>query len=435
MSILIRGAHILVPSNNGFDVLKNAYLGISNGIIDYIGYDNPLKSPEKKYDEVKDFTGKMLIPGLVNAHTHTGMGLLRGLGSDLPLQEWLHVMWPIEDKMTERDLQVGMEHALLEMISSGTTSFTDMYMMPHAMIDIIGKSGLKANLSRVMQCFDPNQDYESYSRVHEARELFKKFNGSYDDRIRIDFDMHAEYTITEDIARKYSQECKKNNGRMHIHLSETEREVNTCKEKYNKSPFQWFNDIGTFDSPTLAAHCVVLSEEDMDILALKKVSVAHNPTSNLKLGSGVAPVLELLNRGVNVCLGTDGAASNNNLNMFEEMHLAAILHKGITKDPTVLPAYEVLKMATINGAKAQGRDDTGSLKVGKKADIVALDLNKAHLIPYSDLISNLTYSAQGSDVYMTMVNGNILYENGVFLTLDEERILEETKRVVKNLVE
>ena len=220
---------------------------------------------------------------------------------------------------------------------------------------------------------------------------------------------------------------------MHIHLSETKSEHDTCIEKYGKTPAQWMNDLGVFDVPSAAAHCVWVTEEDRTLLRQKGVSVVHNPTSNMKLGSGFAPVPQLLTEGVNVALGTDGAASNNNLNMLEELHLAAILHNGYHRDAALLPAGQVLEMATVNGARLQGRDDTGTIEAGKRADIMAIDLSAPHLCPHLDTVGLAVYSAQAADVCMTMVDGRVLYENGEFLTLDKERVLYEARAAAKRL--
>ena len=252
-------------------------------------------------------------------------------------------------------------------------------------------------------------------------------------RIRIDFAIHAEYTNFPHIVEAYSADCKALGGRMQVHLSETVREHEECVAKYGKTPARWFYDLGTFDSPTAAAHCVAVTEEDLQLLLEKGVSPIHNPSSNMKLGSGFAPIPRMLDLGLNVTLGTDGAASNNNLNLFEEMHLASILHNGFTHDPTLMKPAQVLAMATRNGAKLQGREDTGVLEVGKKADLIALDLQRPHLYPNLNPLALVAYAAQGSDVVLTMVDGKILYENGEFLTLDADKIMYEAKAAVKHL--
>lgn len=430
-SILFKNAGILATKNIEFEFIENGYLAVDGERIDYIGKEEP----KKKYDEEKDCSGLILTPGFVNCHGHSAMTLLRGVGSDLPLQDWLHVMWPIEDRMNEEDLRCGMDLSIMEMLASGTTSFTDMYLMPWAVADTIGKSGIKANFSRVMQAFQEmdDSDYDSYYRVKETEDLVSAFHNSYSERLKVDYAIHAEYTCKPLVVRRYSEDCLKKGLKMQIHLSETKKEHVECIEKYGKTPTEWFNDLGCFENPTLAAHCVWVEESDMDILKEKGVTVVHNPTSNLKLGSGFAPIPKMIEKGINVALGTDGAASNNNLNFMEEIHLASIIHNGRLGDPTVMDPETVLKMATINGAMAQGREDTGSLEVGKKADIVAFDVNKPHLTPNLNPEALLVYSAQGSDVCMTMVDGNILYENGEFKTIDRERVYSEVKKSIARL--
>ena len=430
MKLLLKNCDILAADGGGYRWLKNAYLGIDGSVIDYIGESRP----QGAYDREKDMSGRLLAPGLINCHGHTAMTLLRGVGSDLPLQEWLFdKMMPIEDKFTARDIQVGNALALLEMISTGTTSYSDMYFHADTAVENAVAAGIKANLCRPNQCFNPEETYAQNTRAQESIQLFKDCNGMADGRILIDFSIHAEYTNFPHIVEAYSADCKALGGRMHIHLSETKKEHDECVAKYGKTPARWFNDLGTFDSPTFAAHCVWVTEEDMVLMREKGVSPVHNPTSNMKLGSGFAPIPRMLELGLNVALGTDGAASNNNLNMMEEMHLAAVLHNGFTQDPTLMKPAQVLNMATRNGARLQGRSDTGSLEVGKKADIIAIDLTRPHLFPNVDPLALMTYSAQGSDVVMTMVDGRILYENGEFLTLDADRILHAAKTCVDRL--
>ena len=430
MKLLLKNCDILAADGDGYRWLKSAYLGIDGSVIDYIGEIRP----QADYDREKDMSGRLLAPGLINCHGHTAMTLLRGVGSDLPLQEWLfEKMMPIEDQFTARDIQVGNALALLEMISTGTTSYSDMYFHADTAVENAVAAGIKANLCRPNQCFNIEESYAQNTRAQESIQLFKYCNGMADGRILIDFAIHAEYTNFPHIVEAYSADCKALGGRMHIHLSETKKEHDECVAKYGKTPARWFNDLGTFDSPTFAAHCVWVTEEDMALMKEKGVSPVHNPTSNMKLGSGFAPIPRMLELGLNVALGTDGAASNNNLNMMEEMHLAAVLHNGFTQDPTLMKPAQVLNMATRNGARLQGRGDTGALEVGKKADIIAIDLPRPHLFPNVDPLALMTYSAQGSDVVMTMVDGRILYENGEFLTLDADRILHAAKTCVERL--
>lgn len=430
MKTLFKNADILLFEKGIYNVIKNAYLAVDGDKISYIGKT----APDGDFDIIKDMSGKLLMSGLYNCHNHCPMVLLRGVGSDLPLNEWLfNKVFPIEDKLTADEIYAGTNLALLEMLACGTVSFSDMYFEPQVTAKAVAESGMKANLTRPVQSFDPNEEAKDSFRIAQSIELYDEWNNAADGRVLIDFSIHAEYTCTEKIARAYSEECNKRGGLMHIHLSETAKEHNECKEKYGKTPAQWFNDLGAFDSRSFAAHCVTLEDSDMEIILQKGVNVVHNPSSNMKLGSGFARVQKMLDMGINVALGTDGAASNNNLDMIEEMHLASIIHNGYSQDATIMNSDTVIRMATQNGAKLQGRNDCGDLKVGNKADIIAISLDKPHLRPIIDEKALITYSAQSSDVYMTMVDGKILYENGEYTTLDKEKIYFETKKAIKKL--
>lgn len=429
MSVLFENAKIITCENGALKVLKDAFLGVDGEYIDYIGSERPSKA----YSEKKNMYGKLLMPGLVNAHTHTSMTLIKGIGSNLPLMDWLHSMWKIEDDLTAEDCVAGENMAILEMLSGGTTSFTDMYIFPEKTYKCVEESGIKANICRVVMNGEDCENYLDFFKVQEAIRLHEDFDGAFDGRLKVDWSVHAEYTIGEKVAQGWAEEVQKRGGRLHIHLSETENEQNGCLTKRGMTPARWFDELGYFNIPTSAAHCVWLTEDDMQILKNKEVSAVHCPTSNLKLGSGIAPVAQMLSQGINVALGTDGSASNNNLNMFEEMHIASIMHNGFSKNPTLLKSDDALKMATLNGAKAQGRADTGVLETGKKADLIALDLDKPHLVPDFDSVSLVTYSAQASDVCMTMVDGKILYENGEYLTMDKDKIFYDFNKAIERL--
>ena len=426
MKTLLKNALVYTPEES-----YSGYLAVEDKVISYVGKERPAGS----FDREKDMSGKLLMPGLFNCHTHTPMTLLRGVGSDLPLQTWLFDnIFPIEARLTPEMMRVGTELAMLEMIATGTVSFTDMYFYPDAMVEAILRSGMKANISQHVQAFDAGDKYATNQQVQVMEHLYKTYHGAAEDHIRVDACLHAEYTnFSEDVARGVAAFSKEHGLCNHVHLSETASEHAECKTRHNMTPAGWFESIGMFDRPCTAAHCLWVEPEDEIILRSHGVSVAHNPTSNMKLGSGFAPIPALMDVGINVTLGTDGTASNNNLNMFEEMHLAAIIHNGFHKDAAYMPAKKLVEMATANGAKAQGRMDTGVLEAGKKADIIALDLEKPHLVPNLDTTALLVYSAQGSDVVMTMVDGQILYENGEFLTLDQERIFAEVREAVKEL--
>lgn len=428
MSILFKNVTLLLKQENGTYLdYKNAYLGIDGKYIDYIGTTKPLKD----YDTIKDYTNKLIMPGLVNAHTHSPMVFLRGLGAGLPLDKWLNEsIFPTEAKLTKRHIEVSSYYAILELLASGVTSFTDMYFFPEETAKAVKDSGIKANLCKYINCFDDNAKLVD-TQAYESLDFFKQYHKSCDDRLHVDFSIHAEYTNKAHIVKEYSEMCKENNGRMHVHISETRDEVINCLDKYGVSPVKWFEDLGTFENPTCAAHVVYPINDDLDILKKHNVSVIHNPTSNLYLGSGFAPVKEMLDMGINVALGTDGAASNNNLNMFEEMNLCSILFNGMHHDPLCLQDEDAISMATVNGYKLQGRDDVGLIEIGKRADIIAIDLNSLHLYPILDYPAIVTKSAQASDVCMTMVDGNILYENGEYLTLDKDKIIFEFKQEVE----
>lgn len=430
MKTLFKNCDIVTTTDSGFEVIRNGFCGVDGVYICYLGTD----MPAEKYDIIKDMTGRVLYPGLINAHNHAAMTLLRGIGSDLPLKEWLYDnMFPTEDKLRAEDVKAGTELAILEMLSTGTVSFSDMYYFCDTTADCVIESGMKANLCRALSAFDPNEAYKDSYRVKEALSLYNNYNNAANGRIKIDLSIHAEYTCLEDIVRRHSEKCKELGAIMHIHLSETKSEHDACIEKYGKTPARWFYDLGAFDSPTLAAHCVWVTDEDIALMKECGVSPVHCPTSNLKLGSGFARVQHMLKEGLNVGLGTDGAASNNNLNMLEELHLCSVVHNGYNQDPTIMNPNDTVKMATLNGAKIQGRTDCGGIKVGNRADIIALNFDKPHLLPAFDPLAMLCYSAQGSDVCMTMVDGRILYENGEFLTMDKERIYHDVKKALKHL--
>lgn len=414
-----------------FSVIKNGYLGVDGDRISYIGN----MPPQDKYDAVREMKKCLLMAGLYNMHTHTSMVLLRGVGSDLPLHRWLEeAMFPIEAKMTPEDISVGTRLAMLEMMASGIVSFTDMYDMPRVTAEEVAAAGMKANLNRPVLAFDKSEPYEKNFRAKESIEFYDECNNMADGRIKADFGIHAEYTCHADVVQKYGEVCKQRGAVMHLHLSETIKEHEECKERNGgKTPAQWFNSLGVFESPTVAAHCVMVDAGDIEILREKKVTAVHNPSSNMKLGSGFMPIADMMERGVHIAIGTDGAASNNNLNMFEEIHLASVIHKGHANAPTIVAPAKLLAMATEDGAAAQGRTDCGELKVGCKADIIAINLDKPHLMPVHDIAPLLVYSAQASDVVMTMVDGAILYENGEYLTIDKEKVVHDLKRSVARL--
>ncbi|MBE6633535.1 MAG: amidohydrolase [Ruminococcaceae bacterium] len=419
-------------------LLKNATLlpeyGYGNALVHVLVKDKKIKEiytelpSELTVNETVDCGGNLLIPAFYNAHCHAAMTLFRGFGEDLPLKRWLEEkIFPAEERLTFRSVYHATMLAIAEMLKSGIACFSDMYMFEDAVAEAVLATGIKANVSRSLVSFDPEIEMGKESRMIEAIRLAEWYHGIDDGRILVDFSLHAEYTnvpkacaYVADIARRFQTG-------MQIHLSETENEHNECIGRWGKTPTEFFRDTGVLELPTTAAHGVYLTESDVAILAEKKASVAHNPVSNLKLGSGVMPIRRLIDGGVNVALGTDGVASNNRLDMLRELQTAAILHKGVNRDPEAIKAPEAFKLATLNGAIAQRRFDCGVIRVGNRADLVLLDRTSLHNMPNYDDYAMIAYSAERSDVRMTMVDGRILYRNGEYTSIDEERLRHDCR--------
>ncbi len=363
----------------------------------------------------------LILPGLINCHGHTAMTLLRGLGGGLPLDRWLNeAIFPVEAKMIPEDIRAGMMWGAMEMLAGGTTCIADMYDFPEAGAEVLREIGMRARTCRVGLNFAPN-------RLDECITFTRNFNSSLiphpSSLLLADLCIHSEYLTDEAFCRALADANKELKRPVHLHVSETKKEHEECLNRHGKTPIAYLADTGLLDHGGYAAHCVWCTDDDFRIMADKNVALVHNPSSNMKLGSGFARVPRAMELGVNVALGTDGCASNDNLNLFEEMHLASLIHKGLSQDPTVLSAWDIIEMATKNGARALGLSDVGEIKVGNAADLCMVNLDKPHLIPHSSsLIPNLiVHSMQASDVEMTMVNGEVLYEKGQFLTLNQER--------------
>ncbi len=422
MDILFCGVTAVTVSDAG--VIENAYVGIKDGKIAYIGDKEPENCKNARRISGKN---KVLMPGFVNTHSHIPMTLLRGYADDYSLSDWLNNhIFPAEERLDTRSVSAGVLAGIAEMIASGTTSFSDSYFFCDAIAKAVDESGMKANIARSVTNFDAEIKLNEFKGTAEEVELKEKWHMHDGGRIRIDASIHAEYTTSSSLWNELGSYAREQDIIMQLHLSETRDEHDKCIKKYGKTPARLFADAGVFDARTLAAHCVWVSDEDMQIFKEKGVSVAHNPVSNLKLASGIAPVPKMLNMGINVGLGTDGVASNNNFDMFEELKLAAILHKGNSLDPTLISAPDAIALATVNGASAQGRaGECGAVKEGFDADLILIDFDKPHLTPCHNKVSNLVYACRGSDVCMTMVRGKILYENGEFKTIDWDRIKTE----------
>ena len=375
-----------------------------------------------------DCDRRLLMPGLVNCHGHTAMTLLRGVGAGLPLKRWLEeAIFPVEARMCAEDVRAGTALGAMEMLAGGTTAVADMYDFPAAAESSFSEAGIKVSINRVGLAF---ADDVPPGRLGECVEYVAR---GCEGRINRDFCIHSEYLTNEKFCRELAAANRDFRRPVHLHVSETLQEHEECIRRHGKTPIAYLADTGLLDFGAYAAHCVFATDDDFRIMREKGVSLVHNPTSNMKLGSGFARIPEAIAAGVNVALGTDGCASNDNLNLFEEMHLVALVHKGIRRDPTVLTAWDVLEMATVNGARALGRTDTGEIAPGKKADFCIIDLDRTHLEPCRDLAALIVYSMQASDVAMTVVDGEILYENGQFMRLDPGRVKFEFLQAVRRL--
>jgi 5-methylthioadenosine/S-adenosylhomocysteine deaminase len=354
------------------------------------------------------------------------MTLLRGYADDLPLMEWLEKkIWPVEDKFTGEDVYWATLLAIIEMVKSGTTTFNDQYIFMEEVARAVAETGIRAVLARGMKGVGPSVE----RGLEESRSLIEQWQGGAGGRITVWLGPHAPYTCPPAYMERVLQLAAEYRVGIHIHVAETAGEVEQIKNKYGKTPVKYLQDLGAFRFPVLAAHCVHLTEDDIALLAEGKAAVAHNPESNMKLASGAAPVVAMRRAGITVGLGTDGAASNNNLDMFEEMRSAALLHKLVNRDPLALPAFETLMMATREGARALGLDqEVGALKPGYKADLILIDLNQAHLCPRHKLVAHMVYSARGSDVDTVIIDGRPVMEKRRLLTVDEEMVRHEVER-------
>ena len=422
--------------NGTFAVLQEeksvlrGYMVIEDDLITYIGEEEPQVEEDT---EVIDGTHLFFMPGLINTHGHTAMSLLRGYGDDLALQVWLQEkMWPMEAKFTADDVYWGTSLSVIEMLKGGTTTFLDMYDHMDQVAAVTEQSGMRGVLTRGVIGLCP-PDVQKH-KLEEATAFAKDWHGQARGRITTMISPHAPYTCPPDYIEKFVQVAHDLDLPLHTHMSETAAEVEQNVQDYGLRPVAHLQKLGVFTRPTLVAHGVHLNDEEIGILAAHKVAVSHNPGSNLKLASGVARVPQLLKAGVTVSLGTDSPASNNNLDMFEEMRLAALIHKGVSGDPTAVPASEALRMGTEYGAKSLFLEGIGSLAPGMKADFIALNTDQAHFLPHTDFISHAVYSASAKDVEHVWVDGKQVVKNGDCLTLDEEKIRREAQSAFERLL-
>ena len=425
VDIIIKNGTILTLDSKN-SILENGFLCIRGDRIFKIGTGNPTSF---KAEKIIDAGGGLILPGLVNGHTHAAMSLFRGLADDLPLMEWLNnYIFPAERKMDAEFVYTGTRLALAEMILSGTTTFCDMYLFEDEVAKAARKAGVRCLVGEVLYDF-PSPNYGPVEKGLEYTEsLIQKWRN--DSLVSIAVEPHSLFTCSPELLTSSNELALRYHVPLIIHVAETLAEVAEIKKKYGKTPVRYLDSLGLLGPHLIADHCVHVENPDIKTMAVHGVKVVHNPESNMKLASGIAPVPEMLSQGLTVGLGTDGCASNNNLDLFSEMDTAAKLHKVNTLDPTVMDALSVLKMATIHGARALGLHHiTGSLEVGKKADVIVIDTHKPHLTPMYNPTSHLVYAARGNDVQHSIINGQPVMEDRKLLTLDLAEIIAKAREM------
>ena len=433
MGILFEHATIL---SGAATLIRNGHLLVEDGRIKALG-EGALEAGTQAGTQAGatlervDASGCLLLPAFFNTHTHAPMTLLRNYADDMDLQTWLFTkIFPAEDKLDGDDIAAGTRLAMMEMLAGGTAGFTDMYYFCDRMAQAVSDGGMRALLTRGLMNGAESGPFDQDVRLAENRELFAQWHGAGDGRIRIGFGPHAVYTCSPAYLAAVAEEADRLGATIHVHLDETRREHLECLERHGRTPAKLCDDWGLFRRPAVAAHCVHVTEEDMDLLAERNVTIAHNPRSNLKLASGIAPVARARAKGIRVALGTDGASSNNALDMWGEMGLAALLHKGASLDPLAVAAEEAIHMATRAGAEAMGLGMSGRLEAGMEADLVMADMSGPHWQPLHNPLSALVYSGRASDVRLTMVAGRVLYRDGAYLTIDAERVRHDVARTM-----
>ena len=426
-TILIKNALILNPNNF---INKPQDILIKNDLISEISDEINAENADK----IIDATEKILLPGLVNTHTHLSMTLFRGLADDLSLDEWLNDnIWPVEANLNGYYCYIGALLGAVELIKSGTTTFSDMYFYMEDVAKAVEESGIRAVLSYGM--IDFGDEEKRKAEIEENLQLYRNCHNTADGRIKVFFGPHSPYTASEELLKEVRKLADENNIGIHIHVSETQKEIDDVSSEKGLRPFEYLDSIGFLGPDVVCAHSVWLSDKEIEIIKEKDVKISHNPCSNMKLASGIAPVSKLLENDICVAIGTDGASSNNNLDLIEELKTASLLQKVATLDPKVLTSDESLAMGTINGARALGlEDEIGTVEVGKKADLILIDTNSANMVPdSSNLSSNIIYSANGSNVDTTICNGQILMENKKLTTLDEQDIYKKAREALDEL--
>ena len=422
MKILIKNANIISMSEKRERFEKNIYILICDNIIKKIGKNIQTDENTKTIDA----TGKIVLPGLINTHSHIAMSIFRETIDGYKLQQWLEEkIWPMEDKLQPGDIYYATYLSAIEMIKSGCTTINDMYFMTDYSINAINETGVRLQTTRTLM----SMENDSGKRLKELEDLIEKNKDN--PLVTFNVGIHGLYTTNEQDLIKYIEYAKNKNMRIHMHFCENSKEVQDIKNNYNQNPVQiiqkYFGDMNL-----ILAHCVKLTDNEIESLSkMKNISVSHCPISNLKLGCGIAKIDQMAKKGINISLGTDGQGSGSNLDMFETMKITALLQKGVNEDPTAIPAYEVLKMATVNGAKALGLESKiGSIEENKLADIIIINPDTEQMQPINDIFADLVYNAKGSNVETTIVNGKILMENRKLNFCDEENIFDECDKII-----
>ena len=433
IDLIVNGDYV-VTMNEALTVIENGAVAVDDGLIVAVGAADEINSVYSARESL-DGAQQAVLPGLVNGHSHAAMTLLRGVADDLALMDWLtNYIFPAEVQFVDSEfVRIGTELACWEMIRGGTTTFVDMYYYPDTIAEVVERCGMRALISATVidqRSPDAESASDSIGKGSEFIERWKRRNP----RITPIFGPHANYTLDAEQLRETRKAAEALGVPISIHLSESPYEVQYSKENYGTTSIEMMDGIGFFDGPTIAAHVVWPTDDEIPILRDRKVGVIHNPTSNMKIASGVAPVAKMLAEGVRVGIGTDGAASNNDLDLWEEMRLAAFLQKVEQMDPEVMPAATVLRMATIGGATAIGLGDSiGSLEAGKRADPIQVGFDDVHHVPTYDVLSHLVYVTDEQDVSAVIVDGKLLMNRGRFLTIDTGRVASEARALAARI--
>lgn len=434
MDIAIDSRWVYYPEKNR--LIENGRIIIENNKIIYSGpIDTNNSNSNIAGHERFTFEKGITLPGFINGHTHLPETLLRGICDDQTLQTWLYdYIWKVEPQMTPENAYWGSMLGIAEMLSSGTVGFNDQYFYADKIAEAVSETGIKAMLSPSI-FFNGNPEADSMEEAFKnAKNAFKKWNGN-NERIWIGFGPHAPYTVDKDWFLKITSEARKLNTTIHTHLNETKEEVNNALKNWNMRPIEWVNDMGIFDVVKSAAHCIWLSDHELEILKSNNISILHCPKSNAKIGAGIADIPNAIEKGVNVTLGTDGQASNNKLDMIEEMAFTALIHKAIKGNPTVMPTHEVIKMATTNGSNLFPKNIyAGTLEENTTADITVIDLDTVNTTPIINPVSHLIYAINKENVAMTIVDGEILYLHGNLLLMNIQEVKDKSQKATMEMI-